>query len=104
MGVGIAEVNSVFAGGISGKVAGCVVLSGRVLLGELCLIRRKNNVLYKTKLLSLRRIKEQLKMVKAGNDCGIDVEGFKEWEVGDLVECFESKERKTSLEEAGEMS
>jgi translation initiation factor IF-2 len=102
--VGIAEVNNVFPGGISGKVAGCVVLSGRVLLGELCLIRRKNSVLCKTKLLSLRRIKEQLKMVKAGDECGIDVEGFKEWEVGDLVECFESKERKTSLEETNEMS
>merc|ERR1712048_535399 len=97
--VGIAEVNNIFPGGSAGKVAGCVVLSGRVLLRELCLIRRKNNILYKTKLLSLRRIKEQLKMVKAGNECGIDVEGFKEWEVGDLVECFESKERKTSLEE-----
>lgn len=79
--MGKAEVKAVFGGGPSGKVAGCAVVEGRMSVGTLAVVRRKKRVMAEGKLSSLRRIKDQVKEVEAGKECGLGVEGFKDWEV-----------------------
>lgn len=52
------------------------------------------------KLYSLRRIKDDVREVAAGTECGCAVEGFKEWEAGDKIECFDVVTKSLKLEEA----
>lgn len=52
------------------------------------------------KLSSLRRIKDDVREVAAGTECGCAVEGFKDWEAGDKIECFELVTKSLKLEEA----
>merc|ERR1712224_445939 len=98
--IGKAAVNAVFEGGNAGKVAGCLITSGYLRLGNSCIILRKNDIIHDAKLNSIRREKDQVKEVLMGKECGIDVDGFKEWEVGDLIECFETSVRRRTLEES----
>jgi len=98
---GKAEVKAVFGGGSRGKVAGCVVHDGRITVGDICMLRRNKKCIHEAKLQSLRRDKEQVKDIDAGKDCGIDVDGFKDWEVGDIIECYGITRKQQTLEEAG---
>merc|ERR1712093_761192 len=91
---GRAEVEAVFDGGNQGKVAGCVVLDGRIVVGDTCVLCREKKRMHEGKLKSLRRIKSQVKEVVAGKECGIDLDGFKDWEVGDVIECYGTSSRK----------
>lgn len=50
--------------------------------------------------MSLRRIKDDVKEVNAGVECGVAVEGFKNWEAGDKIEAFEVVQKSLRLEEA----
>lgn len=52
------------------------------------------------KLASLRRIKDDVREVAAGTECGVGVEGFRDWEAGDKIECFEIVTKSLKLEEA----
>lgn len=52
------------------------------------------------KLGSLRRIKDDVREVAAGTECGVAVEGFKDWEAGDKIECFDVVTKSLKLEEA----
>merc|ERR1712066_944085 len=98
--LGSAEVRAIFGGGKAGKVAGCVVTRGCVYRLKTCKIIRKNQVIFNTKFNSLRRNTDQVDVVDAGTECGIDVDGFKDWELGDLIQCYETTERQPTLEEA----
>ena len=51
-------------------------------------------------LSSLRRFKDNVKVVEEGNECGVGCDGFWEWEEGDRIECFELVSRTLSLEES----
>jgi translation initiation factor IF-2 len=98
--IGKAAVNAIFEGGNAGKVAGCFIMSGYLHFGNFCIILRKNDIIHDAKLNSIRREKDQVKEVPMGKECGIDIDGFKEWEVGDLIECFETSVRRRTLEES----
>ncbi|XP_009601340.1 translation initiation factor IF-2, chloroplastic [Nicotiana tomentosiformis] len=97
--IGSAEVRAVFSSG-SGRVAGCMVTEGKVV--EDCGIRvvRKGKEVHVGVLESLRRVKEAVKEVNAGLECGIGVEEFDDWEVGDILEAFNSVQKRRTLEEA----
>jgi translation initiation factor IF-2 len=82
---GTAVVNAVFGGGCAGKVAGCVVKRGRIILNYTGLVRRHGNTLHESKLNSLRQKKNQVTEVDIGEECGIGIEGFKEWEVSYFI-------------------
>ena len=98
--VGKAEIKAVFGGGKAGKVAGCGVLDGKLVVGGSCIVRRKKKVLHEGNLVSLRRVKDQVKEVEAGKECGAEVADFKDYEVGDVIECYEVSRRQRTLEEA----
>ncbi|KAL4555279.1 hypothetical protein LXL04_037894 [Taraxacum kok-saghyz] len=97
--IGAAEVRAVFTSG-SGRIAGCMVTEGKVTKDCGVRVLRKGKTIYVGVLDSLRRIKEDVKEVNAGLECGIGVDDFNEWEEGDYIETFNSIQKRRTLEEA----
>jgi translation initiation factor IF-2 len=85
--VGAAEVRQVFDLSKGAPVAGCMVSSGRIVRGKVR-VRRKKDVIYEGVTQSLRRFQDEVNEVRAGMECGIRIEGFGEFEVGDVIECY----------------
>ncbi|KAL5977425.1 hypothetical protein ACLOJK_021771 [Asimina triloba] len=97
--IGSAEVRAVFTSG-SRKVAGCMVMEGKVVKDCDVQIIRKGKTVYSGTIDSLRQVKEAVKEVDAGLECGIGVDGFMDWEEGDLIEAFNTVKKQRTLEEA----
>ncbi|KAK2968702.1 hypothetical protein RJ640_005889 [Escallonia rubra] len=97
--IGSAEVRAVFSSG-SGRIAGCMVSEGKVVQDCGIRVTRKRRTVYVGVLDSLRRIKENVKEVNAGLECGIGIDDFNDWEVGDILEAFNTVQKKRTLEEA----
>ena len=85
--VGTAEVRKVFELSKGGKVAGCVITNGRVTRGKVRVMRRKN-LLYEGLTASLRRFQDEVNEVRSGMECGIRIEGFNDFQLGDLIESY----------------
>ena len=85
--VGSAEVKKVFEMSKGGNVAGCSVSHGRILKGKVRIMRRKN-LIYEGQTLSLRRFQDEVNEVRAGMECGIRIDGFNEFQVGDAIEAY----------------
>jgi translation initiation factor IF-2 len=85
--VGSAEVRKVFELSKGAPVAGCMVSSGRIVRGKVR-VRRRKDVIYEGVTQSLRRFQDEVNEVRAGMECGIRIEGFGEFEVGDAIECY----------------
>ncbi|KAH7445932.1 hypothetical protein KP509_01G029300 [Ceratopteris richardii] len=77
-----------------------MVNEGKLVKDCGCNVVRNGSVVYTGKLVSLRRVKELAKEVIAGLECGIGVENFNGWEVGDIIEAFNLVAKKRTLEEA----
>jgi translation initiation factor IF-2 len=84
---GSAEVRKIFALSKGGNVAGCVVTSGRIVKGKLRVMRRKSLV-YEGGSQSLRRFQDEVTEVRAGIECGIRIDGFNDYQIGDAIECY----------------
>ncbi|KAK7334950.1 hypothetical protein VNO80_26719 [Phaseolus coccineus] len=97
--IGSAVVRAVFSSG-SGRVAGCMVTEGKVLKDCGIRVKRKGKVIHVSIIDSLRRVKEIVKEVNAGLECGLGLEDFDDWEEGDIIEAFNTIEKKRTLEEA----
>uniref|UniRef100_A0A0C9S379 Translation initiation factor IF-2, chloroplastic n=1 Tax=Wollemia nobilis TaxID=56998 RepID=A0A0C9S379_9CONI len=97
--IGSAEVRAVFSSG-SGRAAGCMVTEGKVLKGCGIRVVRNGTAIHIGTLDSLRRVKEVVKEVSAGMECGIGVKTFDDWHVGDTVEAFNCVAKRRTLEEA----
>lgn len=85
--LGQVEVRAVFAVG-RGAVAGCYVLSGKVIRNCRMRVRRKGEVVHEGSLDSLKRMRDDVKEVASGFECGIGSDDFKDWEEGDIIETF----------------
>ena len=85
--VGSAEVRQIFELSKGIPVAGCMVMSGRIVRGKVR-VRRKKDVIYEGVTQSLRRFQDEANEVRAGMECGIRIEGFGEFQVGDAIECY----------------
>eukprot|EP00268_Persea_americana_P022074 TRINITY_DN2195_c0_g1_i2.p1 TRINITY_DN2195_c0_g1~~TRINITY_DN2195_c0_g1_i2.p1 ORF type:complete len:1010 (-),score=272.55 TRINITY_DN2195_c0_g1_i2:413-3442(-) len=97
--IGAADVRAIFSSG-SGRVAGCMVTEGKVLKGCGVRVIRNGKTVYVGTLDSLKRVKEMVKEVNAGLECGIGVDDFMDWEVGDAIEAFNTVKKQRTLEEA----
>ncbi|XP_057465456.1 translation initiation factor IF-2, chloroplastic-like [Actinidia eriantha] len=97
--IGSAEVRAIFSAG-SGRVAGCMVTEGKVVKGSGIRVVRNGKTVYVGILNSLRRVKEMVKEVNAGLECGIGTEDYGGWEEGDILEAFNTVQNKRTLEEA----
>ncbi|HEV2456040.1 MAG TPA: translation initiation factor IF-2, partial [Verrucomicrobiae bacterium] len=85
--IGSAEVRKVFELSKGAPVAGCMVSTGRIVRGKVR-VRRRKDVIYEGVTQSLRRFQDEVNEVRAGMECGIRIEGFGDFEVGDLIECY----------------
>ncbi|CAL5390855.1 unnamed protein product [Camellia sinensis] len=97
--IGVAEVRAIFSSG-SGRVAGCMVSEGKVVKDSGIRVLRNGKTVYVGILNSLRRVKEMVKEVNAGLECGIGMDDFGDWEEGDILEAFNVVQKKRTLEEA----
>jgi len=85
--VGSAEVRQIFEVSKGTPVAGCMVSSGRIVKGKVR-VRRRKDVIYEGILQSLRRFQDEVNEVRAGMECGIRIEGYSDFQVGDAIECY----------------
>jgi translation initiation factor IF-2 len=86
--IGAAEVKKLFELSKGGTVAGCSVSHGRITKGKVRIMRRKNLV-YEGHTQSLRRFQDEVSEVRAGMECGIRIDGFNEFQVGDVIEAYQ---------------
>jgi len=84
---GVAEVRQIFELSKGVPVAGCMVASGRIVKGKVR-VRRRKDVIYEGILQSLRRFQDEVNEVRAGMECGLRIEGYSEFQVGDAIECY----------------
>lgn len=90
--LGEAEVRATFRIPNNGIVAGCYVTDGRIVRNELMRVIRDNKVIYDGKLDSLRHIKDEVKEIAQGYECGIFSQGFQGYQVGDIIEAYTKKQ------------
>jgi translation initiation factor IF-2 len=86
---GRAEVRMVFKAGKSGLAAGCLVLEGSVVRGALARILRGKETVYDGRIQSLRRLKDDVREVVAGQECGMTFDDYNDFQAGDQVEVYE---------------
>jgi translation initiation factor IF-2 len=86
--IGHAEVKQVFQ--LSrGIVAGCLVTDGRIARVARARILRKRQPVYDGGVSTLRRFQDDVKEVRSGLECGIKLGDFSEYQVGDVIECYQ---------------
>ncbi|MBP7281316.1 MAG: translation initiation factor IF-2 [Leptospiraceae bacterium] len=87
--VGKLEIRDIFKISKVGNIAGCMVTSGKIQKNNLIRVVRDNVVIFDGKLRSLKRGKDDASEVLTGFECGILVDGFNDFVVGDEIEVYE---------------
>ena len=95
--IGNAEILEVFAISKVGKVAGCRVTEGKVERGAQVRLIRDNVVVHEGKLSTLKRFKDEVREVTAGQECGMAFENYQDMRQGDVIECFTVEHVQRSL-------
>ena len=90
--IGMAEIRTVFVASKIGTVAGCMITNGQVMRSSKFRLLRNNVVIYTGDIDSLKRLKDDVREVKEGFECGIKLKNYNDIEVGDQLEFFEVKE------------
>lgn len=85
---GQAEVLAIFETARKGKVAGVSVKEGKVRRDALVRVVRRGKVVCDSRISSLKRFKEDVKEVAAGFECGVGVEDFSDFQVGDTIQVY----------------
>ncbi|HNU12176.1 MAG TPA: translation initiation factor IF-2, partial [Rubrivivax sp.] len=95
--IGMAEIRTVFVASKIGTVAGCMVTAGQVTRHARFRLLRDNIVIYTGEIESLKRMKDDVREVKEGFECGIKLKNYTDIKEGDQLEFFEVKEVARSL-------
>ncbi|MBL0418767.1 translation initiation factor IF-2 [Ramlibacter sp. AW1] len=95
--IGTADIRTVFVASKIGTVAGSYVTSGQVTRNARFRLLRDNVVVYTGEVESLRRLKDDVREVKEGFECGIKLRNYNDIREGDQLEFFEVKEIARSL-------
>jgi translation initiation factor IF-2 len=80
-----------------GKVAGCRITDGTVERGANVRLIRDNVVVHEGKLSTLKRFKDEVREVLAGQECGMAFENYQDMRQGDVIECYRVEEVKRTL-------
>jgi translation initiation factor IF-2 len=96
--IGNAEIRQVFKVSKIGSIAGCMVTAGVVRRNARIRLLRENVVIFTGELDSLKRFKDDAREVKEGFECGLNVKGYNDIQVGDILEFFEIREVARTLE------
>ncbi len=94
--LGEVQVRAVFPVN-KGSVAGCYVQSGKVVRNCKVRVRRGDSVVYEGTLDSLKRVKDDVKEVNAGYECGIRIDRFNDWQENDQIEAFRLVSKRRTL-------
>ena len=86
--LGKAEIRQVFEMGKRNKIAGCMVVEGKITARASIRIRRSGDVIYKGTIGSLKRFQNDASEVRDGQECGIRPDNFMAFEEGDLIEAY----------------
>ena len=95
--LGEAEVRDIFKIPRVGCIAGCYIVDGLVNRTAKARIKRDDQILFEGFIESLRRFKDGVKEVKEGFECGVGIDGFSDFQVGDSIEFYELKSVKRTL-------
>ena len=95
--LGNAEILEIFNISKVGKIAGCRVTDGTVERGAGVRLIRDSVVIHEGKLSTLKRFKDEVRDVTAGQECGMAFENYEDMRVGDVIECFRVEEFARSL-------
>ncbi|MGQ9753822.1 MAG: translation initiation factor IF-2 [Thermaceae bacterium] len=87
--LGRAEVRAIFRLPTGKQVAGCMVSQGRIVRNAQVRILRKDKPIWEGRIASLKRFKEDVREVAQGYECGIGLEGFDDFQEGDVIEAFQ---------------
>ena len=90
--IGMAEIRTVFVATKIGTIAGSYITQGHVVRNAHFRLLRDNVVIYTGEIESLRRMKDDVKEVKEGFECGIKLRNYNDIKEGDVLEVFEIKE------------
>lgn len=96
--LGNAEILEVFNISKVGKVAGCQVTEGTVERGAKVRLIRDSVVIHEGTLSTLKRFKDEVKDVTAGQECGMAFENYQDMRSGDVIECFRVEEVARTLD------
>ena len=92
-----AEVQETFKISKVGTIAGCIVREGKLQRTAKVRVIRDGIVVYTGELGSLKRFKDDVKEVHMGMDCGLNIKGYNDIKVGDVVEAYTIEEIKRTL-------
>ena len=92
-----AEVQETFKISKVGTIAGCIVREGKLQRTAKVRVIRDGIVVYTGELGSLKRFKDDVKEVHMGMDCGLNIQGYNDIKVGDVVEAYTIEEIKRTL-------
>lgn len=95
--LGAAEVRQVFSISKFRKVAGCMVTEGTINRTRKARLIRDGKVIHEGKVDTLKRFKDDVKEVRAGFECGININGYDDYQEGDTIECVAVEKIRPSL-------
>lgn len=95
--IGNVEIREVFKISKVGSIAGCMVLSGKVTRNSKVRLLRDGIVKHDGELESLKRYKDDVKEVTKGYECGLNLKGYNDIEIGDILEVYEEVAVKKKL-------
>jgi translation initiation factor IF-2 len=95
--LGNAEILEIFNISKVGKIAGCRVTDGKVERGANVRLIRDNVVVHEGKLSTLKRFKDEVREVPAGQECGMAFEKYEDMRAGDVIECYRVESISRSL-------
>jgi len=95
--LGNAQILEIFHISKVGNVAGCRVTDGVVQRGAHVRLIRDNVVVHEGKLSTLKRFKDEVAQVQAGQECGMAFENYQDMRVGDVIECYNVEEIRRTL-------
>jgi translation initiation factor IF-2 len=96
--IGEAEVKQTFKASRVGNIAGCVVTEGKVTRDANLRLIRDGTVIWTGRIGSLRRFKDDVREVEAGQECGIVLDGYPDVKEGDVLELFQTRQVEQTLE------
>ncbi len=90
--LGTAEIRQVFRASRIGLIAGCYVLTGKIIRSAKIRIVRDGSIVHEGSIGSLKRFQEDVREVASGYECGLHIDGFDDIREGDIIEAYEIKE------------
>jgi len=96
--LGTAEIREIFRVPKVGNIAGCRVTDGLLRRSAKIRLIRDGVVFWNGELSSLKHFKDDVREIKAGNECGLSFEKFQDFRIGDVVEAYEILKEKKTLE------